>query len=355
MSIRSSLQGKLPAIECEPADLVPEAAYSLTEVACRYLYGVPFTPGTNGTLRQQRQASIDASMARWHDPNSPGWLIKNLELMLVGKEWKDVADCSPDSMTINNGYFVGAQRWLSQSGLTVKDALAKVKCAHEEIVRREADVAGRSERFYEVLTQLTANEGIRVRGVPYRDNQLISCDRSRTLDEPVPTEYFLDNVLHHLDENSLDIQRFSTEEEMLDRIFNRHFQAEDAMLVEYRSVMISTADAEILLRSLGLPIESYGNLSGAGALYENDVTVCRAEFLGWVNKGPVRKRVHKAVEKFWPDGNFGPMEVGERNDRIANHMKNDGSKRTSDPTKTIQRYIAERRKHHPKWGVIGPT
>lgn len=52
MSIVCDRQGSLPQIQCLPDEAPVTASYTLTEVACKFIFDARLTPGSRGTLQQ---------------------------------------------------------------------------------------------------------------------------------------------------------------------------------------------------------------------------------------------------------------------------------------------------------------
>lgn len=302
-------EGHLPAIVCPGATLPTMHKPSLTEIVSLAVYGAPLKPGKGqGTLREQLGPLQIEGRALWRDDNGPGWLRSHLELIAVGKSWPFAPDTRDDNERITLGWFAKSQKWLSEwrkipvreglppeitakaerlAAMSDAEAIEFALAEAERIDCAERVVNARAVQFYKTLSQFVVRDLVNLKAIPVNPDTGIRLQQEpgQPLHTTMHRDHFNCPLVHNLYDNELEVNRFGSEAEVLEQLFNRTARANDATLVKWVDVSVSFDDARKLLsRTL---IERVG-------IIENTTEEAEAE-ASRLGVGPVNPQPDPAV------------------------------------------------------------
>jgi hypothetical protein len=266
--IENLQQGKLPALACESASLPTDRNVSLTELACYKIYGAPLT---TVKLKHHREALIRDCLAVWSHADGPVWLGKCYELMAQKQQWQ--SSRSPEDRERVRAWFAKARRWLevlrkqpapaaasneareTKSGLarlTESDAIKTALEAAKRLEAAEAAINDRSADFYSVLSNEVATGRVVLKGLPVeaRYGQFILPKFGESPHKAIPQDYFNLPFVHDLYDNELEVNCFSSEEEIFHSIFNRTRGQFVESFVRYQDVRVPPEGVKQLLAAL---------------------------------------------------------------------------------------------------------
>jgi hypothetical protein len=268
--IENLQQGNLPALVCEAVSLPLDRNVTLTELACYKIYGAALT---EVKIKLYRDALIRDCRVVWSHPDGPVWLRQHVELMAKKQQWQFKPSCSPEDREYALAWFPKARRWLLEmrmqpvpedasnearetksrlTNLCECDAIQMALEAAKLLEAAEAVVNDRSAHFYAVLTNEVATGRVVLKGIPVgaKDGQFMTSKFGDPPHKAIPQDYFNLPFVHNLYDNELEVNRFSSEEEIFHSIFNRTQRQFVESLVRYQDVRVPPEGVKQLLAAL---------------------------------------------------------------------------------------------------------
>ena len=248
MSIVCNWQGALPPIQCPPDKLPVAASYTLTEIACQFIFNAPLTPGSGGTLQKALTTYEMADRDNWFSRSGPSWLIAPLQHIIDGTDPQPnpaLSSAGPDEIKTE---FLGAKNWLARTGSTPREALEYIKRNVEQRKVELVSIAAKTAHFYQLLTTLLVENEIDIIGIALRDNIQLASGDDRADHEIVPDRFMSDSprIIHTLIENKLEHEESPaalTTNEALKLALRPRQSGLNTGRVTYESVRISHRDA----------------------------------------------------------------------------------------------------------------
>ena len=253
MGVHCLQQGAMPSLRCVPSDL-PDLEYvTLTEVACRRLYGRALTPGTDGTLSLYESEYRDDNRKTWKDDNGPYWMVDPLQTIAEGGEVAFDPDTSQAERENKLKAFRHAKCWLTNSGFRPSEAHARAQTTAARLSNGMADVAKKSAEFYRKLNRLVANGKIALFGIPVRNGRMVETPGrpNGVIHHQISPDYFMLPIAHDLFDNELGLDRTTGREQLPEPVSNPSCTAIH-QLVQYKDVRLSTEHARQLVSNLNI-------------------------------------------------------------------------------------------------------
>lgn len=261
----------LPAIVCAQSGLPKCHRPTLTEVASLAIYGAPLRPGRgDGTLREAMTPLQIEGRALWRNDNGPGYLVEHLNRISAGEPWPYKSDSVDNDERITLASFAAAERWLTRwrkaipaealppelakrvkalAAMSDAEAIQYAGSEADRIEQAEHAANRRAEAFYRVVSALVSRGQVELEAITVdrATGEWLAREPGSPPHTAIARQFFNLPMIHDLYDNQLDVDRFSSDSDLLDSLFNRVARSNDAKLVRWEDIRVSLDDARLLL------------------------------------------------------------------------------------------------------------